>query len=111
MKKLFIYYSNTGSGDKVAEAFAEKGYELRKVTPKRPLPKKFFFMVMTGGLLAGLGVKSKLVGFDGDVSEFDEVVVGSPIWNGRLSCPMNTVLAKTDLGGKKLSFALKRRRR
>ncbi len=33
-------------------------------------------------------------------------MIGSPVWNGRLSCPINTVLAETDLKGKSLTFLL-----
>lgn len=106
MKKLFIYYSNTGNGDLVAENLAEKGYDIRKVTPKHSLPKKFFFKVFFGGFLAGINRKAPLVGYDGDVKDYDEIVVGSPIWCGKLSCPINTALSETDFTGKKLSFIL-----
>ena len=106
MKKLFIYYSNTGNGDFVADYMAEKGYEIRKVTPKHNLPKTFFFKVFFGGFLAGINKKSKLVGYDDNISDYDEIVIGSPVWCGKISCPINTVLAKTDLGGKKVSFIL-----
>lgn len=106
MKKLFIYYSNSGNGDVVANYLAEKGYEIRKVCPKHSLPKKFFFKVFFGGFLAGLNKKSKLVDYNNDVKDYDEIVIGSPIWCGKLSCPINTVLAKTDFTDKKPSFVL-----
>ena len=44
--------------------------------------------------------------FDNDVKEYDEVIIGSPIWNGRFSSPINTVLSKIDLKDKKVSFIL-----
>ena len=106
MKKLFIYYSNTGNGDFVAEHLAEKGYEIRKVIPKRNLPKKFFFKVLFGGFLAGINKKAKLVGYDSDTTGYDEIIIGSPVWCGKISCPINTVLSKTDFQGKKVSFVL-----
>ena len=106
MKKLFIYYSNTGNGDFVAEYLSGKGYEIRKVIPKHNLPKKFFFKVFFGGFLAGINKKSKLVGYNADLSGYDEVVIGSPVWCGKISCPINTVLNRTDFTGKKLSFIL-----
>ena len=104
MSKLFIYYSLTGSGERVAKKFEEKGYEIRKVTEKKKMPKKFFFMVLTGGFRAGMGLKGKLVGYNNDVSSFEEVVIGSPIWNGRFPPAINSVLSQTDLTNKKLSF-------
>jgi len=105
-KTLFVYYSFSGNGDLIAEAFREKGAEVRKVTPKRNLPKSFFWSVMTGGFLATIGHKSPLKGFDSDLSGYDKIVIGSPIWNGRLSCPINTVLSDCDLAGKDIAFVL-----
>lgn len=106
MAKLFIYYSNTGSGEVVASKMASLGYELRKVQPKKDLPKKFFFKVVTGGFLASLNVKTKLVDYDNDISSYEKIVIGSPIWNGRLSTPINTVLNETNFEGKDVSFIL-----
>ena len=104
MSKLFIYYSLTGSGDVVAKKFEEKGYKIRKVSEKHKPSKVFFFMVLGGGFRAGLGLKGKLIDYDNDVSKFENVVIGSPIWNGRIPPTINAVLDQTDLSGKKLSF-------
>ena len=61
---------------------------------------------MKGGFLATINHKSKLLDFNNDVSSYDEIIIGSPIWNSRLSCPINTVLSKIDLNNKKLTFIL-----
>ncbi len=105
MAKLFIYYSLSGNGDVVKDKLEEKGYEIRKVTPKKKL-KNNFFGIFRGGFLAGLNKKFKLENYNNDVSNYDEIVIGSPIWNGRLSCPINEVLDITDLSNKKVSFIL-----
>ena len=104
MSKLFIYYSLTGNGDLVAKEFEKKGYEIRKVTEKKKMPKKFFWMVLGGGFRAGLGLKGKLVDYNNDVSQYENIVIGSPIWNGRFPPVMNSVLAQTDFSNKKLTF-------
>ena len=104
MNKLFIYYSLTGSGDVVAKKFEEKGYEIRKVIEKKKMPKKFFFMILSGGFRASVGKKGKLIDYNNDVSKFDNIVIGSPIWNGRFPPAINSVLAETDLSNKKLTF-------
>ncbi len=105
MKKIFIYFSQTGNGDLVANTLPEN-IEKRRVIMKKKLPKRFFFMVLTGGFLAGINAKSRLVDFNNDVSEYEEIIIGSPIWNGKFSSPINTVLSKIDLNNKKLSFIL-----
>ena len=104
MKKLFIYYSLTGNGEVVAKKMQEKGYELRKVETVKGLPKVFFFAMLSGGFQAGLKKKAKLKEFDHDISNYDKVVIGSPIWNGRISPAINTILANINLEGKALSF-------
>ena len=50
--------------------------------------------------------KSKLLKFDTSLSDYDEVIIGSPIWNARLSCPINAVLSACDLSNKRVSFIL-----
>lgn len=104
MKKLFIYYSFTGNGDLVATFLEEKGYELRRIIRKRKLPQSFFFSIMAGGFLASIKHKDKLLGLNTNIKDYDEIVIGSPIWNGRICSPINTVLSKINFAGKKLTF-------
>ena len=106
MKGLFIYYTLSDNGDLVAEAMKKKGYDVRSVKLLKPMPKKIFFQIMTGGFLAGIKNKAKLDGYDPDVSGYDVVTIGSPIWNGRITPAINAVLSETDLSGKKISFVL-----
>ena len=106
MKKLFIYYSFTGNGDEVAKRLEEKGYEIRKVEEDYKMPKSFFMQMMSGGFRAGMGVKGKLKEYNNDVSNYDEVVIGSPIWNGRFPPATNGILAVTDLSNKVVKFVL-----
>ena len=106
MSKLLIYYTLSGNGDAVAEKLKEKGFDVRKVEPLKTPPKKFFFQILQCGFNAGRKYCEPLKAFDADVSAYDAVVIGSPVWNGRLSCPINTVLKETDLKGKKVAFIL-----
>lgn len=104
MKKIFIYYSLTGSGDLVADTLKSKGYDIRKVVSKYKYPKSFFWLMMVGGFRAGTNKKDKLIDFNTDISNYDEIVIGSPVWFDRVSPPINTVLKELDLSGKKISF-------
>ena len=106
MKNLFIYYSLTGNGDLVSKEFEKSGYAIRKVIEKKKMPKSFFWCVMTGGFRAGIGAKGKLINYDNNVDEYDKVVIGSPIWNGRFPPAINSVFDKTDLSKKELTFVL-----
>ena len=104
MSKIFIYYSLTRNGDFISKEMENKGYTIRKVIEKKKMPKKFFFRVLTGGFRAGIGEKAKLIDYNNDISLYDEVVIGSPVWNGRFPPAINTVLLNTNLENKKLTF-------
>ena len=104
MKRLFLYYSLSGTGDVVANKFKEKGFDIRKVETVKGLPKVFFFAMMSGGFQAGIKKKAKLKEFDQDLSAYDEVVIGSPIWNARITPAINTVLASLNFSNKLVSF-------
>lgn len=106
MSTLFLYYSFTGNGDLVAEKMRELGAEICKVQTAKPMPKSFFGAIMKGGFLAAIRHKMPLKDFDPNLGGYDRVVIGAPIWNGRLACPINTVLASLDLTGKEVAFVL-----
>lgn len=104
MKKLFIYFSYTGSGETVANFYKENGVEVRSVKRVKKLPKSFFGGMMVGGFLAGTKHKDKLQDYDKNVDGYDEIIIGSPIWNARISSPINRVLADLDLRDKNVTF-------
>ena len=106
MKNLFIYYSLSNNGDVVSEEFKKKGYEIRKVITKRKYPKSMFFRILIGGYKASFNKKDKLLDFDSDISDYKKIVIGSPIWNDRLSAPINSVVSLLDLSDKDVSFVL-----
>ena len=106
MKRVFFYFSLSGNGDLVAKKLEEKGFEIRKVEPKKPFPKVFFFQIMKGGFLAGVKGKTPLKVYDPSLEGYDEIIIGSPIWNGRISSPVNTLLRDLDLSAKKVRFLL-----
>ena len=106
MKKIFIYYSLTGNGDMVANFLSKKNIDIRKVETLEPLPKNYILSIITGGFKASINYKDKLNNFNDDISNYDEIIIGSPIWNSRLSTPINSVLKKLDLSNKKITFIL-----
>lgn len=106
MSKLFIYYTLSGNGDVVSDYLKEKGFDIRKIETKYKLSRHMFPAMMKGGFHALIGKKAKLINYNNDLSNYDEIIIGSPIWNSRLTPPINTVLKNTDLSNKKLTFIL-----
>jgi flavodoxin len=106
MKKLFIYYSYTGNGDIVAEHLKSLRYEIRKVEANYKLSKNLFLSMMKGGFVGFRGKKPKLNNYDNNIDDYEEVIIGSPIWNGRLAPVCNSILNETNLSNKHVSFIL-----
>ncbi len=104
MKKIFVYYSLTGNGEKVSEYLSSKEIETRKVEIKKNLPKSFFLKIIVGGFRALREYKDELLDFNNNIDDYDEIIIGSPIWNGRLSTPINSVLEQLNLQEKKVCF-------
>ena len=94
MKKIFIYYSLTGNGDVVASYLKDSNYDIRKVETKEVLPNNYILRILTGGYKAMINYEDELLNFNSNIEEYDEVMIGSPIWNSRLSSPINTILKK-----------------
>ena len=105
MKKIFIYYSLSGNGDVVATYLRTNGIDTRKVIMQDKMPKSYIGQILKGGFLAGINHKATLDNFDNNTDNYDEIIIGSPIWNGRFSCPINSVLDNIDLN-KRIKFIL-----
>ena len=106
MKKVFIYYSLSNNGDVVADYFRDNGYDIRKVITKRKYPNNMFFRILLGGFRSSFNKKDKLVDFNTDIKDYDKIVIGSPVWNDRLSAPINSVIDLLDLKDKDITFIL-----
>lgn len=104
MKTVFIYFSLTGNLDLVANQYKEKGIDVIKVELLKKFPKTKFFMILKGGFLAAKNAKTPIKDVNLDITNYDLVIIGSPIWNGRLSSPINTVLDRLDLTNKQVEF-------
>ena len=103
MKSLVTFYSFSGHTDKVARIFKETLKNRGEVDVQRLRPsdeaRNFFSQAKAAftGRRARLGADVKY-----DVSSYDIVLIGSPVWAFRPTPAINTFLDKvTGLGGKK----------
>ena len=104
--RYFIYFSWTGNGDFIANFLKERGYEPIKVETIKPLGKVGFFAMFKYGFKAGIGGGTPIKDIDLSIKEDDLIVIGSPIWNDRLSTPINTVLSKFSFNKENTRFIL-----
>lgn len=106
MAKYFIYFSATGNGDFIAESLKTKGYTPVKVEMVKPMGKVGFWKIFIYGFYSMINKKAKIKDINLELKEGDEVIIGSPIWNDKLSTPINTVLAKFNLNKQTTGFIL-----
>ena len=102
--KYFVYFSASGNGDFLANKLQEKGYTPVKVETVKPIKKVGFFAILKYGFRAGAQKKEKIKEINLEPKEDDEVVVGSPIWNDRLSTPINALLSQIEFDKETTKF-------
>jgi flavodoxin len=102
IKMLVVYYSLTGKTDVVAQALAkELGADLRRVEDIEK-PSVTWWSMITRSISAIRGVESEIKSIDTDFQGYGRVFVGSPVWAGSPSTPINAFIAKADFSGKEV---------
>ena len=102
MKMLVVYYSLTRKTDVVAQALAkELGADVRRVEDVEKPSGNWWFMI-TGSISARRGAESEIKPIDTGFQHYERVFVGSPVWAGSPSTPINAFIAKADLTGKEV---------
>ena len=101
MKRAVIYYSLTNNTKEAAEYIAEKiGADLFQVELVKPMPEDFKKQIFIGGMQTCMGMTPKIKNIAADFSQYDEIIIGAPIWAGKAAAPMNTLLKKYKIADK-----------
>lgn len=100
MKDLVVFYSLTGKTRIVAQAIAEElGATILEVEETRARTSGFL-VYLSGGFAAFANKGSKIRPVAVDVSRYDRVFIGSPIWASRPAPAINSFIYKTDFEGR-----------
>ena len=102
MKTLVVYYSRTGKTRFVAEKVAaELEADIEEVVDLKSRNGRFGFLKAgydaTRGNETEIGETQKLP------SDFNLIVVGTPVWNSRPASAVSTYLKRNDFAGKKVA--------
>lgn len=103
MKTLVTYYSRTGTTRKVGEEIAKKlGAEIEEIkdTVDRSGAKGY----LISGRDAMKRRLTKLEPAKSDLSEFDLVIIGTPIWGWNMSVPVRTFIIENKDKFKNVAF-------
>lgn len=102
MKNLVVYYSLTEKTHVVAQTLAkELGADIRRVEDVEK-PDVTWWFIVRGGFAAMRGVESEIKPIDTGFQGYDRVFVGSPVWGGSPSTPINAFISRADFTGKEV---------
>ena len=115
-KKLVAFFSASGTTKKVAQMIADAGnYDLYEITPKVAYTKADLnWMDKKSRSSVEMNDKKfrpEIEDKDANIAEYDEIILGFPIWWYVAPTIVNTFLEKFDFSGKKVVlFAIRFRR-
>lgn len=93
MKTLVVYFSLEGNTEYVAEKIREKtGADLLKLVPKKPYRDKGLAKFLWGGKSAVMGEKPELEAYETDLSGYERIVFGFPVWASNFTPPLRTFI-------------------
>ena len=103
MKTLVVYYSRTGNTKEVAEVIAAD-LEADIVRIEDNADRTGALGYLRSGLDALRGRSGSIRATETDPADYDLVIVGSPVWAGRLSTPVRTYVADNKAALKHVAF-------
>jgi len=95
MKNLIIYYSRSSNTETVAKEISKAiNGDINKIELKKDIG------FMGAAFSAFFGLKGKIKSMDYNLKEYDNIFIGTPVWAGKTSTPINTLLSEANLAGK-----------
>lgn len=102
-KMLVLYYSQTGNTKAVATEIATKlGADIEEIVPVQLYDGDFQATIERGKKELDEGAFPEIQPIKADVTKYDVIFIGYPVWFGTYAPPVITFLNQVDLNGKKL---------
>jgi len=105
MKVLIAYYSLEGNTRLVAKHIAKTiGADLLEIKPVKNISSKGMMKYLWGGRQAMMGAKHEIEPVDREWSEYDMILLGTPVWAWTASPPIMSYLQKAGIKGKRVAL-------
>lgn len=105
MKNLIIYYSYEGNCDEISKAIQEvTNADVLKLVPKKEKKTKSLFRFVWGGIQVYMTKKPELKSYNIDLSKYDNIFIGSPVWFGTYAPPLHTFLSDHEIKNKNVGI-------
>lgn len=84
MKRIIVYYSLSGNTEEVVKIIAEQlSCDVLKIDTVKAMPKSFVARILVGGGQVAMNKVPEIKPIDKDLNEYDEIFIGTPIWNSK----------------------------
>lgn len=105
MKNLVVYYSLEGNTKLIAEFIAKEiGADIIELKPKKEFPSSGFRKYVWGGKSVIFKQKPELMNKETDISKYDNIFLGTPVWAGTYAAPFNTFLDISTINNKNIAL-------
>lgn len=95
MKKAVVFYSLSGNTQAAAKEIAEGiGADLIELKLVKPFPTEKSKQLALGDMQAMFGMKPAIQELSKNIKEYDVLILGTPIWAGKIAAPVHSFLNK-----------------
>jgi flavodoxin len=105
MKTLVAFYSLDGNTRYIAETIAKQLHaDLLEIKPKKEYPSQGFMKYFLGGKSAIFKECPKLTNQNINLSDYQNIIIGTPIWAGSYSAPINSFIKQNKIKNKSIAL-------
>lgn len=102
-KAIVIYYSLSGNTKRIAELIRDKtGADIAEIQTLIPYAGDYNSIVEQGHKEVNNGYKPKIKRISADLSEYNTVILGTPVWWYTMAPAVLTFLSENSLDGKRI---------
>ena len=102
-KMLVVYYSQTSNTKAVAEEIAKRlSADIEEIIAVQPYDGDFQATIERGKQEREEGILPDIQPLTKDITQYDVIFIGFPVWFGTYAPPVATFLDQVDLSGKKI---------
>lgn len=101
MKRIIVYYSLSGNTEEAVKSVAAQlDCDVLKIDTVKAMPKSFAARILVGGGQVAMNIVPKLKPIEKDLSGYDEIFIGTPIWNSKGVPAINAFLSDAGICSK-----------
>lgn len=101
MKKLVVFYSYTGHTKMIAESIQRKlNCDILEIKPVKPYSTDYQTVVDEEQNNISVGKTPDIQKIDKNLNDYDEIIIGTPVWWYTIAPVIRTFLTQNDLSNK-----------